>query len=227
MYFQYGKKEIDYLKSKDSKLKEVIDKLGYIKREVDSDLFSSVIHNIIGQQISTKALKTIWQRLNDKVDDIKPENITEMSIEDIKNLGMTYRKAEYIKDFTSKIMSGEFDIDALNDMSDEEIIKELSNLKGIGKWTAEMIMTFSMQRPDIVSYGDLAILRGMRMLYHHRKITPELFNKYKRRYSPYGTVASLYLWAIAGGKVEGMKDYAPLTDAEKRKRRKAKINEAK
>jgi len=227
MYFQYGKKEIDYLKSKDSKLKEVIDKLGYIKREVDSDLFSSVIHNIIGQQISTKALKTIWQRLNDKVDGIKPENITEMSIEDIKNLGMTYRKAEYIKDFTSKIMSGEFDIDALNDMSDEEIIKELSNLKGIGKWTAEMIMTFSMQRPDIVSYGDLAILRGMRMLYHHRKITPELFNKYKRRYSPYGTVASLYLWAIAGGKVEGMKDYAALTDAEKRKRRKAKINEAK
>ena len=227
MYFQYGKKEIDYLKSKDSKLKEVIDKLGYIKREVDSDLFSSVIHNIIGQQISTKALKTIWQRLNDKVDGIKPENITEMSIEDIKNLGMTYRKAEYIKDFTSKIMSGEFDIDALNDMSDEEIIKELSNLKGIGKWTAEMIMTFSMQRPDIVSYGDLAILRGMRMLYHHRKITPELFNKYKRRYSPYGTVASLYLWAIAGGQVEGMKDYAPLTDAEKRKRRKAKRNEAK
>ena len=66
-------------------------------------------------------------------------------------------------------------------------------------------------RPDILSYGDLAILRGMRMVYHHRKITRELFEKYRRRYSPYGSVASLYLWAVAGGVIEGMKDYAPKT----------------
>ena len=71
-----------------------------------------------------------------------------------------------------------------------------------------MLMLFSMQRPDILSFGDLAILRGMRMLYRHRKITRELFEKYRRRYSPYGSVASLYLWAIAGGAIEGMKDYA-------------------
>jgi len=72
-----------------------------------------------------------------------------------------------------------------------------------------MLMLFSMQRPDILSFGDLAILRGMRMLYHHRKITRQLFKKYRRRYSPYGSVASLYLWAIAGGAIVGMKDYAP------------------
>ena len=87
--------------------------------------------------------------------------------------------------------------------------QELSALDGIGIWTAEMLMLFSMQRPDILSFGDLAILRGMRMLYHHRKITRELFEKYRRRYSPYGSVASLYLWAIAGGAIEGMEDYAP------------------
>lgn len=69
-------------------------------------------------------------------------------------------------------------------------------------------MIFSMQRLDILSYCDLAIHRGLRMLYHHRKITPQLFNKYRRRYSPYGSVASLYLWAIAGGAVERMRDYA-------------------
>ena len=72
-----------------------------------------------------------------------------------------------------------------------------------------MLMTFCMQRPDLVSFGDLAIQRGMRMLYHHRKIDKKLFDKYKRRYSPYGTVASLYLWAIAGGAIPEMKDYAP------------------
>ena len=70
-------------------------------------------------------------------------------------------------------------------------------------------MTFSMQRPDIMSYGDLAIQRGLRMLHHHRRITPELFAKYRRRYSPHGSVASLYLWEIAGGAVAGLRDWAP------------------
>jgi len=91
---------------------------------------------------------------------------------------------------------------------DEEVCRELSALDGIGVWTAEMLMTFSMQRPDIISFGDLAIHRGLRMLYHHRKITRDLFDKYKRRYSPYATVASLYLWAIAGGAIPELRDRA-------------------
>ena len=94
-------------------------------------------------------------------------------------------------------------------MPDEGVIRQLTSLNGVGVWTAEMIMIFCMQRPDIVSYGDLAIHRGMRMLYHHRNINKKLFAKYARRYSPYGTVASLYLWAIAGGAIPDMKDYAP------------------
>ena len=70
-------------------------------------------------------------------------------------------------------------------------------------------MLFSMERPDIVSFGDLALLRGMRMLYHHRSIDRKRFDVYRRRYSPYGSTASLYLWAIAGGAIPGMRDYAP------------------
>ena len=76
-------------------------------------------------------------------------------------------------------------------------------------WTAEMVMIFCMQRPDIVSYGDLAIHRGMRMLYRHRSIDRKKFTKYARRYSPHGTVASLYLWAIAGGAIPDLRDCAP------------------
>lgn len=91
--------------------------------------------------------------------------------------------------------------------SDEEAIQELCALKGIGIWTAEMILLFCLQRPEILSYNDLAIQRGLRMVYHHRQITKELFAKYKRRFSPCGSVASLYLWAIACGAVEGMRDY--------------------
>ena len=89
------------------------------------------------------------------------------------------------------------------------MIRELSALKGIGVWTAEMILLFCMQRPDVFSYDDLAIQRGLRMVYHHRKIDRKLFEKYRRRFSPYCSVASLYLWAAAGGAVPGLKDYAP------------------
>ena len=93
-------------------------------------------------------------------------------------------------------------------MTDNEVCAELSKLNGVGLWTAEMIMIFSMQRPNILSYGDLAILRGMRMLYHHREITKPKFKKYWKRYSPYASCASLYLWAVAGGAIPEMKDYA-------------------
>lgn len=94
-------------------------------------------------------------------------------------------------------------------MSDDEVCARLSSLKGLGVWSAEMLMLFSTQRPDILSFGDLAIQRGLRMIYHHRKIERKLFEKYRRRFSPYNSVASLYIWAVAGGAIEGMKDYAP------------------
>lgn len=209
MYFQYNEKEISYLKSKDKKLSEVIDKIGHIYRQVDSDLFSSVVHHIIGQQISTKAQKTIWDRMKQTFGDVTPKIIASASVERLQSLGMTFRKADYIKDFSDKIVEGKFDLNALVHMSDAEAITALSSLKGIGVWTAEMILLFCLQRPDILSYGDLAILRGMRMVYHHRNIDRKLFEKYRRRLAPYGSVASLYFWAVAGGAVPEMKDYAP------------------
>ena len=107
------------------------------------------------------------------------------------------------------VKDGTFDIDGIWKKSDEEAIKELSSLQGIGVWTAEMILLFCMQRPNVLSFGDLAIQRGMRMVYHHRKIDRKLFEKYRRRLSPYCSVASLYFWAVAGGSIPGMKDFAP------------------
>lgn len=209
MYFQYGDKEIEYLRSKNKKLAEVIDKVGHIDRTVDTDLFSSVVHHIIGQQISTKVQQTIWLRMSEKYGHVTPEVIDSADAAELQSLGMTFRKAEYIKDFSHKVVSGEFSLDAVWHMSDEEAVEVLSSLKGVGVWTAEMILLFCMQRSDILSFGDLAIQRGMRMVYHHRKIDKKLFEKYRRRLSPYGSTASLYFWAVSGGAVEGMKDYAP------------------
>lgn len=209
MFFEYGEKETEYLKSKDARLAEVIESVGHIERAVDTDLFSSVVHHIIGQQISTKAQITIWGRMKERFGDITPEDIDRADIEELQSMGMTFRKAEYIKDFCGKVHRGEFDLEAVRDMPDDEAIRYLASLKGIGVWTAEMLLLFCLQRPDILSYDDLAIQRGMRMVYHHRRIDRKLFEKYRRRLSPYCSVASLYFWAVAGGAVPGMKDHAP------------------
>ncbi len=211
MYFEYGENEITYLQSKDKKLSEVIEQIGMIEREVDTDLFSSVVHHIIGQQISTKAQATIWQRMKENLGEVNAETILSADISKLQSLGMTFRKAEYITDFAEKVHDGVFDLEAVAQMPDDAAIKELVSLKGIGVWTAEMILLFCLQRPDIFSYDDLAIQRGLRMVYHHRKIDRKLFEKYRRRFSPYCSVASLYLWAVAGGAIPGMRDYKPKT----------------
>ena len=222
MYFEYGEKEISYLKSKDKKLAEVIEQIGHIDREVDTDIFSAVVHHIIGQQISTKAQATIWQRMQDKIGKVDASGILGAGVDELKSLGMTYRKVEYITDFATKVQNGKFDIEGIYEKSDEEVIEELSTLKGIGRWTAEMILLFCLQRPNVFSYDDLAILRGLRMIYHHRKIDKTLFEKYRRRFSPYCSVASLYLWAVSGGAIPEMKDYAPKTVKTKGKKLSAK-----
>ncbi len=208
MYFNYGAKETEYLRSKDKKLAEVIDRIGHIYRSVDTDLFAFVVHHIIGQQISTKAQATIWQRMMDTFGEVTPNAVGHSTVEQLQLLGMTYRKAGYIKDFSEKILAGRFDLDAVENLSDQDAILALSSLQGIGVWTAEMILLFCLQRPNIFSYGDLAILRGIRMVYHHRKIDRNLFEKYRRRFSPYCSVASLYFWAVAGGAIPELKDFA-------------------
>ena len=213
VYFEYGETEISYLRQKDKRLCEVIDRVGHVERTVDTDLFSSVVHHIIGQQISTKAQATIWQRMQDALGEVNAETIISASVPRLQGLGMTFRKAEYITDFAEKVHTGAFDLDAVEHMSDEDAIRELCSLKGIGVWTAEMILLFCMQRPDIFSFDDLAIQRGLRMVYHHRSIDRRLCEKYRRRVHPYCSVASLYLWAVAGGAIPEMKDFKPKVKA--------------
>lgn len=211
MYFRYGREETEYLKKKDKRLGEVIDRIGHIDRAIDRDLFSSVVHHIIGQQISTKAQATIWQRMQERLGTVNADAILSTDTESLQSLGISFRKASYIRDFAQKVHSGDFRLDSIWQQSDEDAISSLVSLKGIGVWTAEMILLFCMERPNILSYGDLAVLRGMRMVYRHRSISKRLFEKYRKRLSPYGSVASLYFWAVAGGQIPELSDPAPNT----------------
>ena len=132
MFFAYGEKEITYLKQKDKRLAEIIDKIGMIEREVDTDLFSAVIHHIIGQQISTKAQATIWQRLQEGLGSVNADTILTSGIDRLQSFGMTFKKAEYITDFAVKVQNRAFDLEGIWDKTDDEAIEELSSLKGIG-----------------------------------------------------------------------------------------------
>ena len=209
MHFEYSETELGYLKQKDTALAQAIEKIGFVEVGIDPDIFSAAANSIIGQQLSMAAQTTVWNRLKDKVGAVTVESVLKLSLEELKSIGISYKKAEYIFGFAEQISSGSFNTDALTELPDEQVIEQLTSVKGIGVWTAQMLLIFSLGRKDVLSYGDLAIQRGLRMLYHHRNVGEKLFEKYRRRYSPYGSIASLYLWEIAQGAIPGMKDYAP------------------
>lgn len=204
-YFQYGEKEINYLKKKDKKLAKEIDRIGMIKREVDPHVFSALITSVIGQQISTKAAATVTGRLLELVGSFTPEDIERVEVEAIQKCGMSLRKANYIKGIARAAISKEIDFENLYKLSDDQVIKELTTLKGIGEWTAEMLLIHSLERPDVLSYKDLGIRRGIMRLYGLEELSKKEFDSYRKRYSPYGTVASIYLWEISSEK-EGTQD---------------------
>lgn len=204
MHFEYGQIELDYLKSKDKKLAKIIDEIGFIKKQINPNLFLSLIRNIIAQQISGKAARSVWERFEDKFKSkngkISPKAVANAQISEIQKLGMSLKKATYISEFATLLANKKFDIKALEKMSDNDAIKALSSLKGVGVWTAEMLLLFSLQRKNIFSYGDLGIKKGLEILYKHDKIDKKLFEKYRKKFSPYGSVASFYLWAVANKK---------------------------
>lgn len=208
VYFECREAELAWLKRRDKRLGAVIDQVGQVRREVIPDFFMAVVHSIVGQQISSKAHATVWRRICEAVNPLTPQRVAGMPDEALRRCGISYRKAAYIKSAAQRICSGEFDVQAVAAAPDEEAIRQLCTLDGIGRWSAEMLLLFSLQRRDVLSFGDFGIRRGLRMVYGHREIDERLFERYRRRYSPCGSVASLYLWAVAGGAVEGLTDKA-------------------
>jgi len=201
MIFPYSQKELDYLSARDPLLGGVIRAVGFIERTVEENVFSAVVHHIIGQQISMRAQETVWRRLQELLGEVTPDTLADADTEAVKGCGMTYRKADYIRDFAQKVRSGEFDVEALRAMEDSEAVKALSALRGVGEWTAEMLLLFCLRRADVLSYGDLGIRRGMMKLYGWTTMTRAQFEECRERYSPYGSVASFYLWAVNGGAI--------------------------
>jgi 3-methyladenine DNA glycosylase/8-oxoguanine DNA glycosylase len=195
--FEYGRTELDHLRRKDRRLGRVIDSAGMIQAEMYPDLFTALVSSVVGQQISGKAAATVWNRVIERFGEITPSRLDRASLEEVQSCGMSFRKAEYVKGIAAACANGGLDLDGLRSLPDDEVVKALVSLKGIGPWTAEMMLIFSLGRKDVVSWGDLAIRRGMMSLYGLEAITKEEFDRRRAKYSPYGSVASLYIWELA------------------------------
>ena len=197
MYFNYGRAETDYLSSRDPVLGAAIARIGHIDREVFPDLFEALINSIAGQQISGKALATVWARLCAAVSTVTPENLLAAGEERLRACGFSGRKVNYMLSAARAVADGALDIHRLVEKDDQEVIRTLTALPGVGRWTAEMLLTFSLQRPDVLAYDDFGIRKGLCRLYGLDSVSKAQFAAYRARYAPYATVAALYLWHIA------------------------------
>lgn len=195
-YFDYGNKEISYLCNRDETFRKAVESIGRVERIVIPDLFQGLIYSIAGQQVSVKAANKFFERI-ERSTDLTAFSIGNLSIDEIQSFGTTFKKAGYIKDIANQVNVGILNLEELKSLSDKDVIDRLCSIKGIGPWTAEMILLNSMERPDILSFGDIAIRRGIMKLYGLSELTKEQFAKYKKLYSPYGSVASIYLWKIS------------------------------
>jgi 3-methyladenine DNA glycosylase/8-oxoguanine DNA glycosylase len=195
--FNYGISEISHLSQRDPQLACVIADMGMLEREITPDLFSALLKSIVAQQIATKTADSIWGKLCANLGDMQPSSIAQAELASLQNCGLSQRKAQWIKNIADKTVTGELDFTALAQLPDDSFIKTLSSLSGVGVWTAEMLLIFSLTRPDVVSWGDLAIRRGMMNVYGLSELNKTQFMHYRANYSPYGTVASLYLWAAS------------------------------
>lgn len=193
-YWNYGAEQTAWLAGRDPKLGAYIAKRGHIQRETRPDAFAGIIYAIIGQQISSKAQKSIWCRFREKFAPCLPDTLALASPEVLRSCGVSARKADYIIRLAREFARGSLSHATLAQLEDRELEEKLVALPGIGKWTAEMLLIFTFQRPNVLSYGDLAIRRGMCNLYGYAEISREVFERHFLTYSPWATVASLYLW---------------------------------
>ncbi|MEG1799848.1 MAG: DNA-3-methyladenine glycosylase 2 family protein, partial [Synergistaceae bacterium] len=178
---EYGEKEIEFLSKKDKKLGAFIKKRGFVERRMNPDVFFFLVRSIVTQQISNKAAATVVGRLKEKFPDITADTLYSVSDEELQSIGISMRKVSYIKGLCASVLGGELSTDLLRGMSDAEVARSLLPIKGIGIWTVEMTLIFSLGRRDVVSFGDYAIRKGMMNLYGIDELTRETFEKYRKR----------------------------------------------
>jgi len=194
------------LAAADPTMAALIDRVGKIdiatrmkrrKEERPEDPYGALLRAIVGQQLSTKAARTIYLRVVDLFGGTTPtpEQLLEAEEEDLRACGLSGRKTEYVRDLATHVVSGELELDRLDQLADEEVIAELVAVRGLGQWTAEMFLLFHLQRPDVLSGGDLGIRKAIQIEYGLEEMPPpKRVIEIGEPWRPYRSLASLYLW---------------------------------
>jgi len=189
---------LELLSKQDVLLGSLIKSIGNYSIQIHDNLFESLLKSIIYQQLAGSAAKAIYFRfLQDYGDNLPtPEQIISTSNTVLRfTIGLSFKKIEYIKNLSTKILSGELNIQGLPDPQDEEAIAELVKVKGIGRWTAEMFLIFCLQREDVIPLGDLGVKKAIQKLYNLSELpTHQYMLEVSSRWKPYRSIATWYLW---------------------------------
>jgi len=182
------------LANKDVLLKSLIEEFEEPRLSSRGDLFATLIKSIVGQQISVIAASAVWSRLFDLVGKVNPESILAKTHEELRQVGLSNRKVEYIVGMAEAWTEGLGEID-WEQMSDEEVVQELVKLRGVGRWTVQMLLIFALLRQDVFPIDDIGLIRGMEKLYNSGNPleTSELY-EISEKWMPYRTMGVWYIW---------------------------------
>lgn len=187
---------VRHLKKADPILAAIIEKVGPCRMQYGPPEFHSLAEAIVYQQLNGKAAVTIFKRFTDLAGDpVTPQGILKLTDAQLRSVGLSKQKSSYLKDMAEKASRGDLDFSRLSEMSDDEVIKHLTQVKGVGVWTAHMFLMFTLRRPNILPTGDYGVQVAMKKHYKKRKLPkPEQMMKIAKCWEPYRSVACWYLW---------------------------------
>jgi DNA-3-methyladenine glycosylase II len=190
------RKAMNHLKKSDPVLRTIIERVGPCRMEFGPAEFCSLAEAIIYQQLNGKAAVTIWKRFAALAGEpVTPEGILKLSDEQLRAVGLSKQKSAYLKDLAAKTAAGLLDFSGLPHLPDEEVIEHLTQVKGIGVWTAHMFLIFSLRRPNVLPTGDYGVQMAVKKHYKKRKLPkPKDMEKIARAWEPYRSIACWYMW---------------------------------
>jgi DNA-3-methyladenine glycosylase II len=190
------RKAVNHLKKSDPVLGAIIERVGACCMEFAPPEFHSLAEAIVYQQLNGKAAATIFKRFAALAGEpLTPEGILKLTDAQLRSVGLSKQKSSYLKDMAARVSRGELDFTRLPEMTDDEVIKHLTQVKGVGVWTAHMFLMFSLKRPNVLPTGDYGIQMAIKKHYKKRKMPkPEMMAKIAKVWEPYRSVACWYLW---------------------------------
>jgi DNA-3-methyladenine glycosylase II len=190
------RKAVNHLKNCDPVLCGIIERVGRFRMEYGPPEFHSLAESILYQQLNGKAAQTIFDRLVALAGDpLTPEGILKLNLDQLRGVGLSKQKSAYLRDLAEKTASGVLDFSRLAEMPDDEVIEHLTQVKGVGVWTAQMFLMFTLRRPDVLPTGDYGVQAAMKKHYRKRQLPkPKDMEKIARKWTPYRSIACWYLW---------------------------------